>query len=205
MTLLREELAKRFGNNNIVELPHNEGDTSLITIYVESQNVTLLMTNGLSDYCMLVPESEKGKEFNEIYFCLPSYWRLNDAENPLMNWVLVWINKLAKYVVEKNTWFGKGHTIPCGNPFQNLSSTMRANHFFLNDPMLLREELQPIENKDKTIRFLGIIPIFEDEMDYKSGKGTLKLIKKLEGHRISEKLDDYRGTILRSRWKMLKK
>ena len=119
-----------------------------------------------------------------------------------MNWVLDWIQRMSKYVIEKHSWFGKGHTIPCEKPFKALSPTMKANHFFLNDPMLLKEELVPLTIGEKNIRFLGIIPIFEDEMDYKSGKGTFKLILKLEGHGVTEKLDDYRGTVLRSKWRL---
>jgi hypothetical protein len=28
------------------------------------------------------------------------------------------------------------------------------------------------------------------------------LIRKLEGHGVTEKLDDYRGTVLRSKWRL---
>jgi hypothetical protein len=64
--------------------------------------------------------------------------------------------------------------------------------------------LVPAIINGKTIYFLAIIPIFEDEMDYKQGKGTQKLIKKLEGNGISEKLDDFRCTVLRSKWRFVK-
>ncbi len=203
MSELERELKNRFGENRVNEFKVDEGQMPLLTINLELNSpITVLITNGLSDYCMPVPEKEIGKEYNELYFCLPSYWDLNDKENPNMNWVLDWIQRMSKYVIEKNSWFGKGHTIPCGKPFKALSATMRANHFFLNEPMLLKEELAPLTIGEKTIRFLGIIPIFEDEMDFKSGKGTFKLIRKLEGHGVTEKLDDFRGTVLRSKWRL---
>ena len=203
MTDLEKELKARFGDDKVNEFPILEGEMPLLIVKLEMNSpITILMTNGLSDFFMQVPEKEKGKEYNELYFCLPSYWDLNDKNNTNMNWVFEWIQRMSKYVIEKNSWFGRGHTIPCGKPFKSLSDTMRPNHFFLNDPMLLKEELYPLIIGEKTIRFLGIIPIFEDEMDYKSGKGTLKLIKKLEGHGITEKLDDYRGTVLRSKWRL---
>lgn len=206
MTEVAKELINRFGENRVSEYKVAENEVPLLLLEIgDNRSLKIVVTNGLSDYKMPVPEKEKGKEHNEIYFCLPSYWDLTDSENPKMNWVLPWIQKLAKHVREKNTWFGKGHTIPCGKPFQALSPTMKENHFFLNDPMLLKEELRPIELAYKTIRFLGIIPIFEDEMDYKSGKGTFKLVRKLEGHGVTEKLDDYRSTVLRSKWRLLKR
>lgn len=173
----------------------------LLLLELESKSpVSVLMTNGLSKFKMKVPEKMAGREFNELYFCLPSYWDWSDLENPRMNWVYPWIQRLTKFVIEKDTWFGPGHTMPCGQDMQSLSDTMLQNHFFLSDPILLAEELKPVEVNRNTIHFLGIIPIFPDEMDYKQGKGTFKLLKKLSQHGVTEKLDDYRSTILKSKW-----
>ena len=206
MTELAKELVKRFGEKNVIEVPVTEGEIPLLRIHINLKSpVTVLMTNGLSDYTMPVHEKEIGKEHNELFFCLPSYWQLDDLDDPNMNWVFYWIQRLAKYVKDKNTWFGHGHTMPCGNPFKALSLNMKANHFFLSNPFLLENELQPFKFNDKDIRFLAIIPMFEDEMDYKQGKGTLKLLKKFRNHGITEKLDDFRGTVLRTKWRFSKK
>jgi hypothetical protein len=206
MTDLAKELIHRFGEKNVREVTVSEDEMPLLRIDLNILNnsYSVLMTNGLSDIFMSVPEPEKGKEHNELYFCLPSYWDLDAIENPNMNWVFYWIQRLCRHIKEKNSWFGPGHTMACGVPFQNLSELMKCNHFFLNNPMLLKEELVPASINGKTIYFLAIIPIFEDEMDYKQGKGTQKLIKKLEGNGISEKLDDFRCTVLRSKWRFVK-
>lgn len=206
MTDLYSTLAKRFGEHRVSEFLVKEGEMPLLMLDLELKTpVTVLMTNGLSNYKMPVHEKMAGFEFNELYFCLPSYWEWDDLENPKMNWVFEWIQRLASFVQEKNTWFGHGHTMPCGTDEKRLSETMRQNHFFLTNPMLLEEELAPIEVNDKTINFLGIIPIFPDEMDYKQGKGTFKFVQKLRTHGITEKLDDYRGTVLRSKWRLLRR
>ena len=206
MTNFEKELIKRFGEQNVRQIEVNSTEMPLLLVTLNFDNqLRILITNGLSDFKMEVPEKVVGREFNEIYFCLPSYWDVNDRENSNMNWIFDWIQRLAKHVVSKNTWFGHGHTIPCGNPFKALSSTMKQNHFFLSDTMLLTDELNPVELEDKTVYLLSIIPIFEEEMDYKQGKGTLKLSQRLMNHGITEKLDDYRGTVLRSKWKFLGK
>jgi hypothetical protein len=49
---------------------------------------------------------------------------------------------------------------------------------------------------------LAIIPIFPDEMDYKQGKGTFKFLQKLSNQGVTEKLDDYRSTVLKSKWRL---
>jgi hypothetical protein len=203
---LRTALSNRFGEHRVQEVPVAEGDMPLLILDLELKSpVTVLMTNGLSNYKMPVPDKAEGREYNELFFCLPSYWEWSDLSDPRMNWPFHWIQRLAKYVIEKNTWFGHGHTMPCGADMKPLSDTMKQNHFFLSDPVLLQSELAPLKVGEKTVHFLGIIPIFPDEMDYKQGKGTFKFQEKLLQNGVTEKLDDYRGTILRSKWHLLKR
>lgn len=203
MTAFQAALANRFGEHRVSEIPTLEGEMPLLALDLELNTpVTVIMTNGLSDYKMPVPEKVIGREFNEIYFCLPSYWEWEELENPRMNWIFPWIQRLAKYVVDKQTWFGAGHTLPCGKEMQELSETMRQNHFFLSDPLLLEQQLEPIDVEGKTIYMLAIIPIFPDEMDYKQGKGTFKFLQKLSNQGVTEKLDDFRSTVLKSKWRL---
>jgi hypothetical protein len=101
ITALHQALAARFGEHRVQALPSVEGEIPLLLLDLElASPVTVLMTNGLSDYKMPVPERLDDRNFNEIYFCLPSYWEWEDTDNPQMNWVFPWIKRLAKYVVD---------------------------------------------------------------------------------------------------------
>ncbi len=203
---MKEELSQRFGAHRVKEVPTNENEVPLILLDLELNSpVMVLMTNGLSNYKMPVPSKLNDRAFNEIYFCLPSYWEWEDIDNPNMNWVFHWIQRLAKYVVEKETWFGHGHTIPCGSVPESLSDSMRQNHFFLSDPILLNGELAPIQVGEKQVNFLSIIPIFKDELDYKQSRGTLKFTRKLINKGVSEKLDDFRSSVLKNKWRLKRK
>lgn len=200
---LKEELGKRLGAHRVQDVSTSEGEIPLIMLDLELRSpVSVLMTNGLNEYKMPVPEKMAGREYNEIFFCLPSYWEWEDMDNSRTNWVFPWIQRLAKYVVEKETWFGHGHTMPCGVNMESLSETMTQNHFFLSDPILLEMELAPIKLNGREVNFLGIIPIFSDEMDYKQGKGTFKFMQKLRGKGVTEQLDDFRATVLKRSWKL---
>jgi hypothetical protein len=42
-------------------------------------------------------------------------------------------------------------------------------------------------------------------MDYKQGKGTLKLLDKFKHQGVSEKLDDFRSSVLKRHWKFFGK
>lgn len=201
---MKKALENRFGKDNIRELSVGEGEMPLFLIDIDARTkFQVLMTSGLSDYEMPVPEKEIGKEFRELYFCLPNYWEIDETDNPRMNWVFYWIQRLSKYVVEKETWFGNGHTMPCGKEKQPLSDSMKQDHFILLDPIILENELAPLEVDGKTIHFLSIVPIFEAELNYKLAKGTKKFRNKFIRAGNNEKLDDFRVSVIRNRWRIL--
>ena len=110
---MKEALENRFGAHRVHELETAEGDIPLLMLDLELKTpVTVLLTNGLSDYKMPVPEKMEGFEYNELFFCLPSYWEWEDMDNPGTNWIFHWIQRLAKYVQEKETLLGHGHKMP---------------------------------------------------------------------------------------------
>lgn len=203
MNELEQGLIARFGADKVKAMDAAEGDFPLLILDLEMRSeIKVVMTNGLSNFTMPVPEKFAGKEHVELYFCLPSYW---DLDNPHGQWIFEWIRKMAKHVVEKHTWFGIGHTFPNGNPAVPLSPTMKQKYLMLNEPVFLEKELSPLQLNDFEVNFLGIIPLFEDELDYKMGKGTYKLLRKMEAKGISELLDDFRLSALKSKWRVLKR
>lgn len=194
-------LEERFGAHRVRTIQNPlHPEQKLTFLYLELQiPVTILMTNGLSEYTMPVSAKWKGREHAELYFCLPTYWDMDDLENPNFNWVYHWIYTLETFVREKNTWFGPGHTIPCGNPPTQISNTMKQEYLIFLDPIFMEDALQPLEFADRNVHFLSIVPIFGDELDYKMGKGTHKIIRKFIAKKIDERLDDYRVSVLRTR------
>ena len=163
------------------------------------------MTNGLSNYFMPVHEKHIGQERVELFFCLPSYWDMDD-DSPNFQWPVKWLTKLAIHAKEKETWFGVGHTIQCNKDFSPISENMKQTHFLLNRPQITEETMPTLKHPEGgEIQWLAVLPIFSDEMDYKQGKGTLKLLKKLEAKNINEKLDDYRYSVLKSRFSLFSK
>jgi len=198
-----KELEARFDAKHIKELHNDYGDFLLIDS--DQFSGSILLTNNLSDFKMQVHEKHIGEEFNELYFYLPSYWDSSAHDDTSMNWVFIWLERIKKYVIEKETWLGHGHTLPCGKEMNSLSSSMLQNHFIISNPIALSKFLTPFILKEKTIRFLALIPIFPDEMDYKQGKGTLKLLDKFKHQGVSEKLDDFRSSVLKRHWKFFGK
>ncbi len=197
----KEQLEKRFGAHRVHQMANPlHPEQQLVQMYLERNvPITVVCTANLSDYTMPVSEKWKGREHNEICFVLPSYWDLEDLENPNFNWVYHWLHKLENFVRSKETWFGPGHTIPSANPPAPISETMKQDHFIFIDPIFLASELEPVKTDGKLIHFLTVTPIYSDELDYKMGKGTMKFLRKLQQRNHDERIDEYRKSILNSR------
>lgn len=204
MQELNNSLSQRFGSNQVQIIERNNEAFCLIHL-PGSKELRILMTTGLSDHQMKVHEKHTGEEFKELYFLIPSYWDLNDVKDANMNWVFDWLSKLKKYIISNDTWLGHGHTLQTGKEMNPISPNMKQNHFILSDPIELTVELAPVQLKGKSIGFLALIPIFADEMDYKQGKGTAKLFAKFALQNITEKLDNFRSTALKTRWNFFAK
>ncbi|MGB0932706.1 MAG: suppressor of fused domain protein [Lishizhenia sp.] len=205
MTEIEEAMIARFGEGR-VQTYQSTDDTScdLLLLSLEKTSpVTVIMTNGLFHKNMPVPEKLKGRNRCELYFCLPDYWDWEDVENPQMNWVFTWIQKFAKHLLENDTWYGPGHSFPAGKPPMAISKTMQQSYFMLSDPLLLEAELEPVSlQSNEEVSFYGIIPIFEDEFDFKVAKTTAKFLKKFTAKRHTEKLDDFRESIRKLRYRI---
>lgn len=199
--MIKTALEQSIGSHRVREIANPlHPKQSLLLLYLElSVPVTIVMTNGLSDYTMPVSEKWKGREHTELFFCLPTYWDLDDHDNPNCGWIYDWIFRLEQFVGEKQTWFGPGHTIPCGSPPAKISPLMLEEYFIFLDPIFTADVMKPLESEGKTVHFLSIVPLFGDELDYKMGKGAHKLIRKFVSRKIDERLDDYRVSVLRTR------
>jgi hypothetical protein len=204
MTELANALGEKIGEHRVHSIPDESGNNvDLLILDIETKvPIKVLMTDGLSNYKMPVPERYKERSHNELYFALPSYWEIEEVNNPKMNWPIEKIKKLANHVIEKETWYGPGHTFSNGTPPEALSETMKQNHMLLAEPIFLEDILQPLEVNGKTIYFLGVIPLFDDEFDRKQSKGYYKFIRKFRGRNGNEILDDFRSTIYKSRWRI---
>lgn len=205
MSDLITELEKRFGEHRVTLIPaQNDDEIELLKIELElrSSQITLLMTHGLSHYEMPTPDQHKAFTHQELFFCLPNYWEPEETENPSYNWPFEWIHKLSRHVVSNNTWYGPGHTFSNGNPATPLSPNMKMEHLILLEPILLEEHLVPVTLPHKTIQFLSVCPIYDNELEYKLSKGFFKFLRKYRAKNNSEMLDDFRESALKSRFKI---
>lgn len=162
---------------------------------------SLLISSGLSAREMNVPE--KYKEENRVELCmyLPNYWETSSDEERYA-WALQSMIRLVEHGLKDNTWYGPGHTIGLSGYEEGFSSATKMNHLLLTSPITYSEAFANIEEQGDRITFYTLIPLFPEEADYKQAKGALKLLNKMNGKGISDKIDDFRLSTLRTRFRL---
>ena len=96
------------------------------------RNCYTLVTSGLSEAPMSVPEGLEALRFAELFIQLPPTWPLHELnkvaarrreESPAeaaaaerWYWPIRWLKTLARLPHEYDTWLGEGHTVPNGDP-----------------------------------------------------------------------------------------
>lgn len=200
---LHEALIDRLGEHRVHTMKNPvHPDQELFVLYLElAVPVTVIMTSNLSEYKMPVSEKWKGREFNEIFFALPAYWELEDKENETLTALFDWIYRLQDFVMSKETWFGPGHSIPCGNPSGPISNLLKQDNFILLNPMFMEDIFQPLSLGNKLVHLLAIVPVFSDELEYKMVKGTHKFVRKFYQKKFDERIDEFRKSMMNSRFK----
>lgn len=164
----------------------------------ENKPYCTLVTSGMSDKPMKAPEEYKEYSFAELVISLPASWPLseNDFKDENNYWPLRIMKILARLPQEYDTWLWMTHTIPNGDPPAPYASNTQLSCALLLPPLLPPQEFHELKIGDsKTIYFLGVYPIYAEEMNYKLKKGVDALIEKFEKNEITELLDINRTNV----------
>ena len=162
---------------------------------VNSSKCGILLTDGLRNFKMPVPERAQAPNQCELIFVFPDYWPkdFNTSPNENYNWPLPWMKKIATLPQKNNTWFGEGHSFPA----QKLAPITEQSAFILSRPkkMSLVKDL----SESLEIPLYAIIPITEKELQYKLKAGAPKFLEKYF-NRHDEVVDLQREEVRLKRW-----
>lgn len=162
----------------------------------------MLVTSGMSDKPMHVPEGLEEHQYAELCMLLPANWPISqeDFQDENNYWPVRWLKQIARFPHEYDTWVGWGHTIPNGP-----DATPFADNTFLGCMLLLPSLSMPGEfftlntQDGLAIHFYCLYPLYKEELDYKLNKGADKLIDKFEKYAISDVLDVNRKNTCRKK------
>ncbi len=151
-----------------------------------------LVTSGMSDAPMTVPEGAEEYRYGELMISLPPDWPLEQDvfDQEQIYWPLRLTKQLARMPHEYDTWIGPGHTITNGDPPLPYADNTDFSCALLLPPILVEEAFLELEiSEEKQIHFYAVVPLYPEEMDYKLQYGTDALLDRFDQYGISEILD----------------
>ena len=194
--VIADILKKNFNNFKEINIKEN---TFNYFECAQLPDTRVLMTSGLSEFKMNVHEKHLGEEYAELFFLLPVYWNEKDLFEKENEWVFSCLLKIQQHVQNNNTWIGNGHTFLMKELIAPFFKKSTLSHFMVSDPIELNQLLKPVVLEHKTIRFLALIPLYKNEFSFKEARGTFKMEEKLSQYRVTEKMDGFRESVIKSR------
>ncbi len=134
-----------------------------------------LVTCGMGAHRMKVPEEFRDKELEraELMLCLPSNWHVKSTSEKWF-WPIKMMKMLANLPINEDSWLGVGHTVSNGKPcYEN---TLLSGVILGQSPLIDEENVCELPNGE-TVNFYQIIPLYEEEINYKLEYGEEALFE----------------------------
>jgi len=182
-------------------------DTVHIDVHVVKPNQRFpfarLVTSGMSDLPMAVPDGADVPRFAELLVTLPVDWRLDQEswKDEAWYWPVRLLKGLARLPHKHNTWLGFGHTVPNGDPAEPYAPNTKLCGAIVLPSVSVPDEFHRLQiDADKEITFFAVVPLYDEEMSLKLRLGTDKLLDKLGGLEISDIVDVARPNAAKKRF-----
>ncbi len=150
-----------------------------------------LITSGMSDKKMNIPEGVEHPGYAELCICLPKEWKISEDDFKDNNnyWPVLWLKYLARFPHEYNSWLSWGHTIPNGDPVEPFAENTGLNAMMLLPSILFTEDFHQLKLENKSINFYSLIPLYQEELKLKLDKGVEALFEGFDKHMVGDILD----------------
>lgn len=189
-----KHLDKFFYEDEVYVLHEETSETVHSDIFVikpeesEGRDYYILLTSGMSALPMDTHEGYRDCRYGELMMLLPNDWNMNhqDFENEENWWPMRLLIGMTKYPHEENTWLGHGHTY--GNQDEkSFSTNARFSAAILVESITVPESFLKIKrNFGRDIYVYSVIPIYQEELEYKLLNGTDALLNKFQENDIEE-------------------
>lgn len=174
------------------------GDAARIEVHfvaaTKTRPVHTLITAGMSDVPMSVPENAESPRYLELMVTLPQSWKLDDqsAAQPEWNWPIRQLRSLAAHPRKFSTWLGWGHVVPNGDPPEPLAPNTKLCGAIIVPSLLVPTDFYELKTGMETIAFYSVVPLYREEMEMKSRDGMEPLLAKMVDRGITDLIDPKR-------------
>lgn len=181
------------------------------TVHIDIHHVTptserpfhTLITSGMSDLPMHVPDEVTSTKYMELMVTLPEHWEINDQQfqNEDWYWPVRQLKFLARFPHKYDTWLGWGHTLPNGDPAEPFSENCSFSGVIILPSINVPKDFYTLAiDNEKQIEFFSVVPLYREEMALKLRKGTDALLDKFDKHGISDIVDLSRRNVAKKRF-----
>ena len=149
----------------------------------EERDYCTLVTMGMGAHRMNVPEElvEYKLERAELAIALPADWKLDQEsmKDEKWYWPIRLLKSLARLPIASDTWLGFGHAM---DNKENFAENTKLCAAILTGPQSTEEggEVCTLPGGEE-VNFYQVIPLYEDELDYKLEHDTDALLNKMRG------------------------
>ena len=149
----------------------------------EERDYCTLVTMGMGAHRMNVPEElvEYKLERAELAIALPADWKLDQEsmKDEKWYWPIRLLKSLARLPIASDTWLGFGHTM---DNKENFAENTKLCAAILTGPQSTEEgsEVCTLPGGEE-VNFYQVIPLYEDELDYKLEHDADALLNKMRG------------------------
>jgi Suppressor of fused protein (SUFU) len=167
-----------------------------------------LVTSGMAEAPMSVPEGFEETAFAELTIALPSEWPLDQEalENESVYWPIRLLKALARLPHDYSTFLWYGHTIPNGDPPAPYAENTDLCGAIIIPPLLAPSGFGEVQLADgRRVRILGVLPLHGDEMQLKLDKGADALYDRLEQNQIADVIDPSRPSVAPKKGRFFKR
>jgi hypothetical protein len=161
-----------------------------------------LVTAGMSDKPMTVPDGYGEPPRLELILSLPASWTLTaeTMTSERVFWPVRLLRNLAMYPRRYATFLDVTHTVPNGDepePYA-LNTTMLCA--LIGPSPFDGTDTATIHGSDgRTVQFASVIPIYRNEMEYKLAHGAAALFERLHAAGVTDVLDVKRRSVCRAK------
>lgn len=162
-----------------------------------------LITTGMSDKPMTVPEGAEEFRFAELVLCLPPDWKLTreDFADEANYWPIRLMKELARLPHEYDTWLGPGHSVPNGDPPQPYAPNTKFCCAVVVPAFRFGKDFLRLELPDeRVVNFYSIWPLLPDETEFKLKHGYDELMEQLFARDVTDVIDLTRRSAVSRRW-----
>ncbi|MDR1538539.1 MAG: suppressor of fused domain protein [Clostridiales bacterium] len=156
-----------------------------------------LFTIGMSSYPMSAPSGMDDYKYAELMLHLPLDWTIDNTSDNL--WPVEWLKRVARYPQEHDTWLFYGRVIANGDDAAPIAFNTRFTSMTVSATRLLsdRDSFTMFElNKGKTVYCFTLLPLYQDEVAYRTEHSAEELFSLFESQSVSDVININRPSVL---------